>query len=132
MNSIDGSLSGNKIKSDIFNLFNHLTTSLTYIYYNFDGNKKVYFSNNENAPSVSSELNSKNYARLWWRGSNLEDWVLVDLPINNGLLHIGDESSNLNSYIVRCLFNVNNYNNEPIYVCYHKYIDELCYTATSN
>ena len=131
MNSRNYSESGNIIMSDIFYRFNYLTTSLTYIYYSFDDYSKiVYFSNSTNMPSERSVPNSTEYARLWWRGSNLEDWVLIELPNNYGLLHKNYESSTLKLNIGSCLFN--NYHNEAIYVCYHKYIDKLCYTATSN
>ena len=93
----------------IFTQLNRLSTSLTFIFRTDRKNDRtIYFNNDDDSWNVNQDPNSIDYARVWWKCYNNEEWVLLtsnnypSLNINSLIPYNSNhEYGEENSYILK-------------------------------
>ena len=129
---------GSSALNNFYTNFNNLNTTLAYIFetHGDTGRYIVFADQNRPLSQITynhwKKYNSTQYARLWWRCSDLQHWV--PLTITNSNFQLGIEIDGIYNDIYSKLFQPNSLQtiNNKAYVCYYKTSPQQVYVPIDN
>ena len=129
---------GSSALNSFYTNFNNLNTTLAYIFETHgDTGRYIVFAKQDRPLGQITydywmKYNSTQYARLWWRCSDLQHWV--PLTITNSNFQLGTEIDGISNDIYSKLFQPNSLQtiNNKAYVCYYKTSPQQVYVPIDN